>query len=467
MAAMEQTLHFDRDLVRKYDVTGPRYTSYPPAPQFREDFGEADYRLAALATNEELIPRPLSVYVHIPFCEHVCYYCACNRVVTGNYARARAYLEPLRREIREQGALFDSDRRVEQLHLGGGTPTYLRDAELTELMVMLDQGFVLDRSPGREFAVEIDPRTVDPARVRHLADLGFNRMSLGVQDLDPEVQRAVNRVQSPEAVTAALEAARASGFHSTNMDLMYGLPRQTVASFDRTLDRVIDLMPERLAVYNYAHLPGYFKMQRRIDPQELPDAEAKLAIFERTVERLTEAGYVYIGMDHFALPDDELAVAQREGRLQRNFQGYATRAECDLIGVGATAIGRLGDTYAQNLRDLAAYTAAATERGLAISRGLTLSDDDKLRREVIAEIMCRSRVMFAPIEQRYGIDFRSYFADALQALEPMVADGLVALDDNGLTATARGRLLLRNIAMAFDAYLRNSSSGQARFSRTI
>ncbi len=468
---MEQTLQFERDLVRKYDVTGPRYTSYPSALQFSEQVGIQAYREAAAASNEDMVPKPLSLYVHVPFCRVVCFYCGCNKVITANYSRAQAYVARLKREITAQAALFDRDRQVEQLHFGGGTPTYLNGDDLVEVMSALSDAFPMDRSRRREFSIEIDPRTCDTDKVELLAELGFNRMSLGVQDFDPDVQQAVNRIQSVEQTETVIQAARRCGFHSLNLDLIYGLPKQTPETFNRTLDHVLALRPERLAVYNYAHLPHLFKVQQRIRAEDIPDAEAKLAILELTIRRLGEAGYVYIGMDHFALPDDELSVAQRRGGLHRNFQGYSTRAECDLVGLGVSSIGKVGEGFFQNRKEPDAYAQAIDEDGLAVFRGYLLNDDDRVRRDVISAIMCHSRVEMAAVEQEHGIDFKRYFREDLQRLEPLAEDGLVELQPRAVQVTPRGRLFLRNVGMAFDAYLDRGrasvSSGTPRYSRVL
>ncbi|WP_018880562.1 oxygen-independent coproporphyrinogen III oxidase [Thioalkalivibrio sp. ALE30] len=462
---MEQRLVFDPEILRRYDVSGPRYTSYPTAPQFHEGFDDRAYADAAQATNGADPARPLSLYVHVPFCDTVCFYCACNKVITGNYQRAQRYLAYLEREAALQGELFDAERTVGQLHFGGGTPTYLGDEDLRLVMALLGRHFRLDASAAREFSIEIDPRAVRPGTIPLLGELGFNRISLGVQDFDPDVQRAVNRIQPFEVTARAVEQARAHGFESTNFDLIYGLPLQTVETYTRTLERALELRPERLAIYNYAHLPQMFKTQRQIREADLPDAAEKLAILETTIERLTAAGYVYIEMDHFALPDDELAEAQRAGTLQRNFQGYSTRAEYDLVALGPTAIGKVGATYSQNLRELDAYYARLDAGRLPVFRGLELSADDRLRRDVISELMCHSRIDFAAIEARHGIVFGEVFADALGRLEGMQDDGLVRIEQGRLDVLPRGRLLLRNVAMAFDAYL--ATEGQPRYSKVV
>ncbi|MCG5537533.1 oxygen-independent coproporphyrinogen III oxidase [Halorhodospira sp. 9622] len=464
---MEQRLDFDRDLLRRYDVSGPRYTSYPTAPQFHEGFDAQAYAAAARATNEADHPNPLSVYVHVPFCRNVCFYCACNKIVTANYGRAQEYLEHVFREIELQAQLFGDHRRVEQLHLGGGTPNYLSVDDLGRLVEKLREQFTLDDTDHREFSIEIDPRDVQLEDIGRLAELGFNRMSVGVQDFNEDVQAAVNRVQSAELCRSIIEEGRRHGFRSTNVDLIYGLPKQTVESFEETLDEVIELRPERLAIYNYAHLPHLFKIQRQINEDELPGPEDKLTIFGRTIEKLTEAGYVFIGMDHFALPDDELAVAQKKGTLHRNFQGYSTRAECDLIALGSTSIGKIGNTYSQNLRDPEEYQQRIANGDLAVFRGYELNEDDLLRREVIIEVMCHSRLDYADIEARHGINFNEYFADALERLQPLVEDGLMEMDDRHLQVLPRGRLMLRHVAMAFDAYLEREANEGKRYSRVL
>lgn len=464
-APAAESVPFDADLLRRYDVNGPRYTSYPTAPQFDEAFGADAYRRAAQASNHPGAP-PLSVYVHVPFCRQVCFYCACNRVITANYGRARAYLDALHDEIAQQAALFDPARPVEQLHLGGGTPNYLDDDDLVRLVETLGRHFRLAPPEEREFSIEIDPRDVGPDTLRRLAGVGFNRISIGVQDVDHEVQKAINRVQSAQLNRQIIEEARELGFHSTNVDLIYGLPRQTRETFDRTLDEIISLRPERIAVYSYAHLPHWFKVQRQIDADELPSAAEKLAILERTIERLSAAGYVYIGMDHFALPEDGLAVAQREGTLHRNFQGYSTRPSCDLIALGPSGIGRVGETYSQNLRDPEEWQRSLARGHLPVFRGTWLSDDDRVRREIIMQLMCHLSLDFADVQRRHGVDVQRDFAEALERLEGLAADGLVQVDAHGIQILPRGRLLMRHVAMAFDAYL-NPSQEAARYSKVV
>ncbi|HSH48467.1 MAG TPA: oxygen-independent coproporphyrinogen III oxidase [Halomonas sp.] len=461
---MHDSLPFIRPLVEKYDRPGPRYTSYPTAPQFQAAFAEDDYRAAAERSNRAATPKPLSAYVHIPFCESLCYYCACNKIITHNRERAAEYLEWLKHEIAVQGALFDDSRRMTQLHLGGGTPTYLSNAQLAELMTALDAAFHFAEPAAREFSLEVDPRTVTPEQIHELHALGFNRLSFGVQDFDTRVQEAVNRVQSEAQVIELVAAAREAGFASISVDLIYGLPLQTVASFDATLSKIIDLHPDRIATYSYAHLPELFKAQRLIRPEDMPPPERKLELLELTIRRLTEAGYVYIGMDHFALPEDELSLARENGTLQRNFQGYSTHADCDLIGLGITAIGKVGDSYSQNVKETAQYQARLESGRLPVMRGYRLNADDMLRRDVINTLMCHGRVEFAAIEAAHGIVFTQTFAAELAELQEMADDGLIRIDETALEVLPAGRLMMRNAAMAFDAYLARS---EGRYSRTV
>lgn len=462
---MSQTQVFDRALVNKYDFPGPRYTSYPTAPQFHESFALDDYRQAIEMSNGDPLPKPLSVYVHIPFCMSLCYYCACNKIITQKTEKAAEYLGYLKREIALHAGLFDADRRLTQLHLGGGTPTYFTDEQLTELMDALRQAFRVDTRSAYEFSVEVDPRTVTPERVHGLRQLGFNRLSFGVQDFDPDVQAAVNRIQSEGQVRALVEAAREADFDSISVDLIYGLPLQTVESFDTTLAKIIDIRPDRIAAYSYAHLPSMFKAQRLIRPEHMPPPERKLELLELTIQRLTAAGYVYIGMDHFALPDDELAQARQNGTLQRNFQGYSTHADCDLIGLGVSAIGKVADSYSQNTKTLSRYYACLDAGRLPVERGYQLNDDDRLRRDVIMALMCHGHIDMAHFEHRYNIEFAHYFADSLDQLSRHIADGLVAIEGGAVRLLPRGKLMMRSVAMAFDAYLGEGQRGL--FSRTV
>lgn len=460
---MDQTLTFDPELIRRYDKSGPRYTSYPTAVQFHPGFAEAEYKLAAAESNRG--GGPLSLYFHLPFCDTVCFYCACNKVVTKDRSRAGPYLQRVQRELALQSALLDAGRPVEQLHWGGGTPTFISHAEMTELMAATRRHFRLLDDDRGEYSIEVDPRETDDGTISLLRGLGFNRMSLGVQDFEPEVQQAVNRIQPEEQTFRVLEEARRVGFKSLGIDLIYGLPRQSVVSFGRTLDKIIAAQPDRLAVFNYAHLPDLFKPQRRINAEELPPPAEKLAILQHTIERLTAAGYVYIGMDHFAKPEDELASAQREGTLYRNFQGYSTRAYCDLVGLGITSIGKVADTYSQNVKGLDEYYARIDAGHLPVFRGVQLCADDVLRREVILQLICHFTLQFSAVEAKHDIDFHGYFRPELEALEPMHADRLLRLDDAGIQVLPAGKLLIRNICMIFDRYLREQA--ERRYSKVI
>ena len=455
---------FNRALVEKYDRPGPRYTSYPTAPQFHEAFAEDDYFQAAAASNQAPAPKPLSVYIHIPFCQSLCYYCACNKIITQKTHRAVEYLDYLKREITLQGKLFDKSRKLTQLHFGGGTPTYLTSEQLGEVMAALHDAFNMDDSDNHEFSIEVDPRTISPERIHTLRQQGFNRLSFGVQDFDEKVQAAVNRIQSEQQVRDLIEAARAARFKSVSVDLIYGLPLQTVESFDATLSKIIDLRPDRIAAYSYAHLPERVRAQRLIRPEDMPPPERKMELLELTIRRLTDAGYVYIGMDHFALPDDELTLARANGTLQRNFQGYSTHGDTDLIGLGVSSIGKVGDSYSQSVKLLSEYYQRLDQNRLPVQRGYTLSADDVLRREVILALMCHNRVDFAPFERAHGIVFREYFADALAQLKEMVEDGLVEIHDDAIVLLPQGQLMMRNVAMTFDAYLGKQT---VRFSRTV
>ncbi|HEX7012743.1 MAG TPA: oxygen-independent coproporphyrinogen III oxidase [Steroidobacteraceae bacterium] len=460
---------FDAELLRRYDRPGPRYTSYPTAPQFHSEFDESALRSHIRRSNEDPIPRRLSLYVHIPYCFSPCFYCGCTRIITRDLSRARPYLERLVRETALVGSLFDRDREVVQLHLGGGTPNFLRPEELEELIDSLGSHFRLSSTPARDFSIELDPRFLEPGDIAAYSQLGLNRASLGVQDFDPTVQQAVNRVQSVEETLRAIDECRAHGFRSVNVDLIYGLPKQTIEGFSRTLDIVLEARPERLAIYSYAHLPDLFKAQRQIKAEDLPSPDAKLALLELAIDKLSAAGYVYIGMDHFALPEDDLARAQAAGTLQRNFMGYTTHADCDLVGLGMSAISHIGDSFSQNARLLEQWEIALDQGRLPVWRGRSLDHDDVVRADVIQQLMCQAGVDIAAIERRHEIEFPVYFADSLERLRPLVADGLVSVDDRRITATSRGRLLLRIIAMCFDRYLHEPqpAAASARYSRVI
>lgn len=454
-------------LLRRFDVPGPRYTSYPTADRFVEAFDPQTYRLWLAkrgAVGAAGAGGALSLYVHLPFCATVCYYCACNKIVTRHHERVPEYLDALEREVGLVCAHLTGTRRVEQLHLGGGTPTFLRPVELDRLMTMLRARFEL--VDNGDFGIEIDPRTVSPVAMQALRNMGLNRISVGVQDFDAEVQKAVNRIQSVDETRAVIDAARAAGFKSVNIDLIYGLPHQSRTSFERTLDRVLAIAPDRIALYHYAHLPERFKPQRRIHAADLPSAEEKTGIMLGAMARLGEAGYVHIGMDHFALPGDELAHASREGRLHRNFQGYSTHPDCDLIGLGVSAIGKIGPTYVQNTRVLDEYYDALRHDRLPVARGLVLDADDLLRRAVIMALMCHFSVSKEGIAAAYMIDFDVYFRRELDELAGFDKAGLVELHDDWIEVTSKGRLLVRAVAMVFDRYLKRSEVAQ-RYSKIV
>ena len=463
---MSQHLVFDADLIRRYDQSGPRYTSYPTVARFHGNITREDYLTWVRDSNEDPIPRPLSIYIHIPFCDTVCFYCACNKVVTKDHSRAGPYLDRLYREIAMQAALFDPDRIVEQLHWGGGTPTFLEAEQMRELMEVTRRHFPLLDDDSGEYSIEIDPRSVTDEKLGVLRGIGFNRVSLGVQDFNPVVQQAVNRIQDAAQTRDVVNIVRKLEFKSINMDLMYGLPHQSVESFGNTLEQIVAIGPDRLAIYNYAHLPARFKPQRRIDEADLPSANEKLDILQHTIEYLTAAGYVYIGMDHFARPDDELAVAQRNGTLHRNFQGYSTNAECDLIALGVTAIGKVCDNYNQNVRDLEEYYRRIDAGELPLERGYELEPDDLLRREIIQELMCHFRLDIDALENKWQCSFATNFSEAISELQHMVTDGLLKLTADSIEVLPAGRLLVRNICMAFDRYREHDSSKQT-FSRVI
>ena len=454
------------ELLTRFDVAGPRYTSYPTADRFVEAFGEAQYvsALQQRGAGSVQASKPLSLYVHLPFCESLCYYCACNKIITKHHDRTGPYLRYLSREVDLHVQHLGSQQVVSQLHLGGGTPTFLSDDELGELMAMLQRNFSF--VPGGEYSIEIDPRTIDATRLGTLKRLGFNRLSFGVQDFDPLVQKAVHRVQPAEQVFALVAAAREIGFDSINVDLIYGLPQQTPESFDRTLAQVVELRPDRIALYGYAHLPERFKPQRRINAGDLPQAGGKVAMLARSLAAFEQAGYVYIGMDHFALPEDALAVAKRQGRLHRNFQGYSTQPDADLIALGVSAIGKVGATYSQNAKDLIEYQDRLDHGQLPVVRGLAVTRDDLLRRAVIMSLMCQGRVQFESIELAHLIDFKSYFAGELGRLSAMQDDGLVELTDSAIEVTAMGWFFVRGVAMVFDKYLQADRT-RARFSKIL
>jgi oxygen-independent coproporphyrinogen-3 oxidase len=460
------SLVLNPELLQRYDVAGPRYTSYPTADRFVEAFGEADYVQALHQRRDGLAAKayPLSLYVHIPFCESLCYYCACNKIITKHHERGAEYLRYLEREVDLNIAHLGLGQVVSQLHLGGGSPTFLSDEELTQLMTMLRRNFQF--ASGGEYSVEIDPRTVTRERLAHLAELGFNRLSFGVQDFEPAVQKAVHRIQPCEQVFDLVAASRGQGFESVNVDLIYGLPMQTPETFERTLAQITQLRPDRIALYGYAHLPERFKPQRRIHTQDLPPAASKLVMLSSAMRVLMAAGYVYVGMDHFALPTDALAVAKRQGRLHRNFQGYSTQPDCDLIALGVSSIGRVGPTFSQNVKTLDEYYDLLNQGHLPVVRGMALSRDDLVRRSVIMALMCQGSVLFESVELAHLVSFKSYFANELQTLASMQEQGLLTLDESGIQVTELGWFFVRGVAMVFDKYLQ-ADMNRARFSKII
>lgn len=464
MSSANSNLIFDPQIIRRFDINGPRYTSYPTADRFVEAFDAEALKLWLGKRSIGGIGRPLSLYFHVPFCNTICYYCACNKIITKDHGRSAKYIRYIGKEMALQASYLDGDREVAQLHWGGGTPTFLSHDEMRDLMGLTRRHFRL--AENGEFSIEVDPRKVDVETVVLLAELGFNRMSVGVQDFDEHVQRAVNRVQSEAETELVISAARANGFKSVSMDLIYGLPKQTLMGFNRTLERVLAMAPDRLAIYNYAHLPGLFKPQRRIAEADLPSADTRLQILALAIRRLNEAGYVYIGMDHFARPDDELAVAQRQGRLHRNFQGYSTHADCDLLAFGISAIAKVGPTYSQNVRTLDEYYDRLDSGALPVLRGIELNADDILRRAIIQALMCHFELSIESIEIAHLIDFRRYFAAELEDLREMELAGLIRVDDKWITVLPPGRMLVRAISMVFDRYLR-SDRQRTRYSKVI
>jgi oxygen-independent coproporphyrinogen-3 oxidase len=470
MTQLQDVVDFDAGLIARLSKSGPRYTSYPTADRFTESYGYRDYLQAVADRRGRTMAAPLSLYLHIPFCDTVCYYCACNKIVTKNREKAAIYLAYLKREVAMQGALFagtgGQDAEVEQLHFGGGTPTYLGDAQMGELMDHLRRCFRFAPDYIGEYSIEVDPRTVSVERVHSLRAQGFNRISLGVQDFDADVQKAVNRIQPEEETRAIIAAAREAGFRSVSIDLIYGLPKQTPATMAATLDKVVAADPDRIAVYHYAHLPHLFKPQRRILDEDMPDSDAKLQMLQLCIERLTAAGYVYIGMDHFAKPGDDLAIAQRQGRLHRNFQGYSTHADTDLVSCGVSAIGAVGATYSQNIKTLDAYYDALDRNELPVARGTRLNMDDVLRRTVIQKLMCQFELSISAIEQAFPVVFRQYFAAELAQLAALGDDGMVSVNGDWISVSNKGRLLIRNVCMVFDRYLAERSAGP-RYSKTV
>jgi oxygen-independent coproporphyrinogen-3 oxidase len=461
---MTTVINFDANMIRKYDRHGPRYTSYPTAVQFNSEINNESYVEELDKSNQS--NKSLSLYFHIPFCQSLCFYCACAKIITKKHERSIPYLDRVYKELSHQASLISANRVVEQLHFGGGTPTFLSDEQFEELFENIRQNFTLAPVEKREFSIEIDPRAVRASTIPLLYNLGFNRISLGIQDFDPKVQKAVNRIQSIDQTFAVIDSARAVGYKSVSVDLIYGLPCQTVASFKKTLDLVMLKRPDRLSIYSYAHMPHKVRSQRSLNADDLPDAATKLAIFEMTVNYLQKAGYIYIGMDHFALPDDELTLAKKSGTLQRNFQGYSTHADSDLIGFGMTSIGKVNDCFIQNQATEEAYFSDIDSRGLAVTRGYRLNKDDCLRRDIIQSLMCQNRVSITQLSKQYKINFFDYFANEINELFPMVEDKLLTFNIEEIVVTTAGQLLLRNIAMVFDAYI-EPVNNKVIFSSTI
>ncbi|MGI0116842.1 oxygen-independent coproporphyrinogen III oxidase [Zooshikella sp. RANM57] len=460
---MVQALEWDSQLIHRYAVNGPRYTSYPTAVEFTAPFSEVAYLNAAKQSKQ--LNTPLSLYFHIPFCSNICYYCACNKVITKQRNQAVSYIKNLIREMHFHAEYF-GQREVTQLHWGGGTPTYLSLELMQQLMEKTNDYFQLVDDASADYSIEIDPREADWATMGHLRQLGFNRISLGIQDFNPIVQQAVNRVQTEEETLAVIDAARTLSFKSINVDLIYGLPHQNTQSFLTSLDKVLELAPNRLSIFNYAHLPDRFKPQRRINEKDLPSPAEKLSILKHTIEHLIDAGYVYIGMDHFALPEDELTEAKVTGQLHRNFQGYTTHKECDLLGFGCSAISQIGNTYWQNLSKLNEYSQQVSQNVFPFQRGFVLSIEDLLRREVISQLICHFELNIHQIEQQFEIDFNNHFAYELEALQSMADDGLLIINKDSLLVQPKGQLLIRNICMVFDQYLAANNEA-TRFSKVI
>ena len=455
------SVEFDAQLIRKLNQVGPRYTSYPTADRFTAEFGYRDYLQAVTGARARSNTHPLSLYIHIPFCESICYYCGCNKIVTKDRSKAATYLSYLKREIEMQGRLLVGANQIEQLHFGGGTPTYLSDAQMEDLMMHLRRCFSFVSDANGEYSIEVDPRTVTRERVHSLRRQGFNRISLGVQDFDPDVQIAVNRIQPESETLEVISAAREAQFRSISIDLIYGLPKQNLITMNQTLTKVIAANPDRISIYNYAHLPHIFKPQRRIAEADLPDVDTKLDMLALCIKRLTDVGYIYIGMDHFAKPTDDLAIAQRQGRLHRNFQGYSTHVGADLISCGISAISAVGATYSQNVKTLDEYYEHIEQNELPIARGIKLSMDDLLRRIIIQMLMCNFELSVAAIELAYPISFHEYFACELEKLRELEQNGLLTIDDEWISVTLKGRLLIRNICMVFDRYLNTAVAGNS------
>ncbi|MFY0640320.1 MAG: oxygen-independent coproporphyrinogen III oxidase [Bermanella sp.] len=461
---LQTNIQWDIELIKRHDKSGPRYTSYPTAVQFLPGFDLEQYQQARLSSHKQ--EEGLSLYVHIPFCAHVCYYCACNKVITKRREKAEPYLEALFKEIEIRAQGYNDKRSIDQLHFGGGTPTFLNNEQMSSLMNKLAEHFNLSQSQDRDFSIEIDPRELEEDTLAHLKSIGFNRVSLGVQDVDPAVQKAVNRVQPLEMTKATLDQARELDFKSINIDLIYGLPLQNRAGFQKTLQHIIDLSPDRISVFNYAHLPERFMPQRRIQTEDLPNPETKLGMLQDSIQMLTQAGYIYIGMDHFAKPNDSLAQAQQAGKLHRNFQGYTTHPDCDLVALGVSSISQIGHSYMQNSADIEVYQSQLEQGVLPINKGLTLTDEDELRQAVIKQLICHFNLSFSDIEQRFNINPKTHFAKELDNLQRFEEDGLLSVSSQGIQVHDKGILLIRSICMVFDEYLTRPDQG-IRYSKVI
>jgi oxygen-independent coproporphyrinogen-3 oxidase len=462
---MNTVPHFNLDLIEKYNKSGPRYTSYPTAVVFNEQFDAQTYTQQALKSNSARSNQALSLYFHIPFCDTLCFYCACNKIATKRREKADIYLDYLDKEMAMHSKLYNRERKVEQMHFGGGTPTFLTDAQFDRMMCLINKHFPLIKNERRDYSIEIDPRSVDKNSIRKLAKHGFNRFSLGVQDTNLIVQKAVNRIQPLALVEDVIDACREVNARSISVDLIYGLPFQTLNSFNKTIDAIIKLSPDRLSVFNYAHMPNLFSPQKRIKEDDLPKAHEKLKILEMSIEKLTQAGYVYIGMDHFAKPNDELAIAQTNGKLQRNFQGYTTHAELDLVAMGVSSISSVNHSFSQNHKTLEEYYQAIDAGVIPIYRGYKLNKDDLIRKAVIQQLACHFSLDKKSIENQFKIVFDDYFENEFLELQEFADDGLIDLDTDSINVTSTGRLLIRHICMVFDIYLRKQNTN--RFSKVI
>ncbi len=460
---MYKNVILDPELIHRYDTVGPRYTSYPTAVNFNNTISVNSYRQQVAISNQR--GGPLSLYLHLPFCDTVCFFCACNKIITKNRDHTDPYLANLHKEIELQAAELNSDRVVEQLHWGGGTPTFISHDQMRKLMAITRRYFKLADNSSGEFSIEVDPREASADTIAILAEIGFNRLSLGIQDFNPIVQRAINRIQGERETLTVINAAHKNGFRSISLDLIYGLPNQTTTSFDETLKKVISIDPDRLSIFNYAHMPESFKTQRQIQSEDIPSAEIKLEILQQSIETLTQAGYIYIGMDHFAKPDDELAIAQRDNKLYRNFQGYSTHSDCDLIGLGITSIGRVGDSYSQNQKRLDQYDLCLKTGKLPVFRGITLDEDDKIRRTVINSLICHFSLDIIAVERELNINFTDYFSNELFTLQQFVYDGLLNISSSSIDVLPAGFLLIRNICMVFDSYIKRRNINN--FSKVI